>query len=123
MRLAECFREAVREGATALVLVHNHPSGRPEPSPEDVRLTDDAARAGELLGVEVLDHVILGRSGFSSLRATGLYTPRPTQGEAAERPRAAWTADGPDRSAPAGGGRSAEPRRAPPSGSRRQHPL
>jgi DNA repair protein RadC len=88
VRLAECFREAVREGATALVLVHNHPSGRPEPSPEDVRLTAEAARAGELLGIEVLDHVVLARAGFRSLRAAGLYTPRPTGGEAAERPRA-----------------------------------
>src|SRR5262249_36618967 len=55
VRLAECFREAVREGATALVLLHNHPSGDPRASPEDVRLTRDAARAGELLGVELLD--------------------------------------------------------------------
>ena len=75
VRLAECFREAVRAGACAIVVVHNHPSGDTTPSPEDVRLTAEAARAGELLGVEVLDHVIVGAEGFTSLRAAGLFTP------------------------------------------------
>jgi DNA repair protein RadC len=121
VRLAECFREAVREGATALVLVHNHPSGWPEPSPEDVRLTAEAARAGELLGIEVLDHVVLARAGFRSLRAAGLYTPRPTGGEAAERPRAGWTADGADRPAPVTTGHGADADRGSP-GPRRREP-
>jgi DNA repair protein RadC len=62
------FREAVRENAVALVLVHNHPSGDPTPSPEDVRVTGDVRRAGEQLDVELLDHVIVGRSGYVSLK-------------------------------------------------------
>ncbi len=75
VRLGDCFREAVRLGAAALILVHNHPSGDPTPSAEDVRLTAEAAKAGELLGVEVLDHLVIGRPNFVSLREQGLYTP------------------------------------------------
>ena len=75
IRLGDCFREAVAQGAAAVVLVHNHPSGDPTPSPEDVRLTDEAARAGDLLGVELLDHLVIGRAGHVSLRELGLYSP------------------------------------------------
>jgi DNA repair protein RadC len=100
VHLADCFREAVREGATAIVVVHNHPSGDPRPSPDDVRLTEDAARAGELLGVEVLDHIILGRDGFTSLRAAGLYAPELTAGRAAERRRVTWLTVDPTRPVP-----------------------
>jgi DNA repair protein RadC len=76
IRLADCFREAVRAGAAALVLVHNHPSGDPTPSPEDVALTKEAAKAGDLLGIEVLDHIVVGREGaHASLRQRGLYSP------------------------------------------------
>jgi DNA repair protein RadC len=77
VRLADCFRDAVRANAAAMVLVHNHPSGDPGPSDEDVQLTHDAGQAGLLLGITVLDHVILGREGTSSLRALGLYIPPP----------------------------------------------
>jgi DNA repair protein RadC len=75
VRLADCFREAIRCSAAAIVLVHNHPSGEASPSPEDVQLTYDAGRAGLLLGVDILDHVILASDGFVSLRAEGLYIP------------------------------------------------
>ncbi|MCC7368802.1 MAG: hypothetical protein IT306_10290 [Chloroflexi bacterium] len=75
IRLADCYREAVARGAAAVILVHNHPSGDPTPSPDDVRLTAEAARAGDLLGVELLDHLVIGRSGHVSLRERGLYTP------------------------------------------------
>ena len=75
VRLADCFREAVRRSAAAIVLVHSHPSGDPSASPEDVQLTHDAGRAGYLHGIEVLDHVILAHDGFVSLRAEGLYRP------------------------------------------------
>lgn len=76
IRLADCFREAVRAGAAALVLAHNHPSGDPTPSPEDVAVTVDAARIGTLLGIDVLDHVIVGRADrHVSLRERGLFTP------------------------------------------------
>ena len=75
IRLGDCFREAVAQGAAAVVLVHNHPSGDPTPSPEDIRLTADAAQAGDLLGVELLDHVVIGGSDHVSLRERGLYSP------------------------------------------------
>ena len=75
VRLADCFRDAVRANAAAMVLVHNHVSADPTPSADDVQLTHDAGQAGLLLGITVLDHVILGREGTSSLRALGLYVP------------------------------------------------
>ena len=67
----EVFREALREAAAAVVLVHNHPSGDPSPSDEDRRLTERLVRAGELLGIPVLDHVVVAESGFASLRELG----------------------------------------------------
>jgi DNA repair protein RadC len=75
VRLTDCFREAVRHSAAAIVLVHSHPSGDPSPSPEDVQQTSEAGQAGLLLGINVLDHVIVAHDGFVSLRAEGLYSP------------------------------------------------
>lgn len=75
IRIADCFRAAVRLGAAAIVLVHNHPSGDPTPSPEDVRLTAEVGRAGDLLGIDLLDHVVVARGGHASLRERGLYAP------------------------------------------------
>lgn len=74
VRIAELFREAVRENAAAVLLVHNHPSGDPTPSPEDVRLTRDAVEAGRLMDVDVLDHVVIGRgqTPYVSLKERGL---------------------------------------------------
>jgi DNA repair protein RadC len=63
VRVAELFRDAIKENAASLIVVHNHPSGDPEPSPEDVRITAEAVGAGRLLDVEVLDHVVIGRQG------------------------------------------------------------
>jgi len=68
----EVFRPALRESAAALVLVHNHPSGDPAPSAEDREVTARLVRAGELLGVPVLDHVVVAERGYTSLRETGL---------------------------------------------------
>jgi len=80
IRLADCFREAVRQGAAALILVHNHPSADPTPSPEDVAMTVEAARVGALLGIDVLDHLIIGGQGRDvSLRERGLFTPSRAQ--------------------------------------------
>ena len=73
--VGDCFREALRAGAASIVLVHNHPSSDPTPSPEDVRVTQEVARAGLLLGVELLDHVIIGRPGHVSLLERRLFTP------------------------------------------------
>jgi DNA repair protein RadC len=67
----EVFREAVTGGAAAIVLFHNHPSGDPEPSGEDTRLTERLAAAGALMGINVLDHVILGDARYFSYREKG----------------------------------------------------
>ena len=67
----EVFREAVAGSASALVLFHNHPSGDPTPSPEDVALTGRLVMAGRLIGIDVIDHVILGDARYCSFRETG----------------------------------------------------
>ncbi|HVO11245.1 MAG TPA: DNA repair protein RadC [Vicinamibacteria bacterium] len=67
----EVFQEAVVSRAAALVLFHNHPSGDPEPSPEDLALTRRLAAAGSLMGIEVLDHLVLGAGRFVSLKQRG----------------------------------------------------
>ncbi len=72
IRVAEVFREAVRENATALIVAHNHPSGDPTPSPEDVHVTRSIVEAGSLLGIEVLDHLVIGHQYFVSLKERGL---------------------------------------------------
>ena len=68
----EVFQEAVVARAAALVLFHNHPSGDPEPSAEDVALTRRLASAGTLMGIEILDHIVLGAGRFVSLKERGL---------------------------------------------------
>lgn len=68
----EVIRRAMDVGASALILVHNHPSGNPEPSQADIQVTRRIAEAGRLLGVTVHDHVIIGSEGHVSLRAKGL---------------------------------------------------
>lgn len=68
----EVFRPALRDAAAAVVLVHNHPSGDPTPSQEDREVTERLARAGEILGVPVLDHVVVAERGYSSLRESGV---------------------------------------------------
>jgi DNA repair protein RadC len=67
----EVFRPALRESAAAVILVHNHPSGDPAPSREDLEITARLVEAGQLLGVQVLDHVIVAERGYTSLRETG----------------------------------------------------
>lgn len=62
----EIFRQAIIENAAAVVIAHNHPSGDPEPSLDDIRVTKQLVRAGHLLGIELLDHVIVSRNGFYS---------------------------------------------------------
>jgi DNA repair protein RadC len=69
----EVFRTAVAAAAAAVVLLHNHPSGEPQPSDADVRVTRDLVRAGELLKIEVLDHVIIGNPKHCSLRELGYF--------------------------------------------------
>lgn len=72
IRPAELFKEAVRVNAHGILLAHNHPSGSAEPSPEDERTTAAAVQAGEVLGISVLDHLVIGRGSWFSLREKGL---------------------------------------------------
>lgn len=68
----EVIRRALDLGSSAMILVHNHPSGNPEPSEADIRITSRIAEAGQHMGIVVHDHVIVGREGHVSLRARGL---------------------------------------------------
>jgi DNA repair protein RadC len=68
----DVFQEALRVNAASIVLVHNHPSGDPTPSPEDVELTKRLKTAGKHLDIEVLDHVVIGGDSFASLHRLGL---------------------------------------------------
>jgi len=74
----EAFREAIASAAAHLILVHNHPSGDPKPSPDDIRATQELVQAGKIVGIPLLDHVIIGRpsqmnpKGFISLKESGL---------------------------------------------------
>ncbi|MCD4672910.1 MAG: DNA repair protein RadC [Anaerolineaceae bacterium] len=68
VRVAEVFKPAIQHNAASVILVHNHPSGDPGPSPEDVTLTRAAVEAGKLLDIKVLDHLIIGHGRFVSLK-------------------------------------------------------
>ncbi len=67
----EVFKEAIRRSAAAVILIHNHPSGTPEPSGDDLRITARLQEAGRVVGIEVLDHIIIGDGRFASLRERG----------------------------------------------------
>jgi DNA repair protein RadC len=72
----EIFRQAIAERAAAIILVHNHPSGDPTPSPEDEAVTDQIFLAGRLLDIPVHDHVIIGRGRYVSMMEAGLFRTR-----------------------------------------------
>jgi DNA repair protein RadC len=72
VRIAELFRDAVRLHAARLILVHNHPSGDPTPSPDDLHMTAEAVAAGRLLDIAVLDHLVIGHGAYTSLRDRGV---------------------------------------------------
>jgi DNA repair protein RadC len=72
VRVGEVFKVAVRRNAAAIILVHNHPSGDPTPSPDDVAVTRAVVEAGKLLDVDVLDHLIIGHTGWVSMKERGL---------------------------------------------------
>ena len=72
IRTSEVFREAVRENCPAIIVVHNHPSGDPTPSPEDIQVTERLVEAGRALDIDVLDHLIIGGQRFVSLKEQGL---------------------------------------------------
>jgi DNA repair protein RadC len=72
IRVAEIFKYAIRENATAMIIAHNHPSGDPTPSPEDVQVTQRIVEAGRLIDIEILDHIIIGHQRFVSLKERGI---------------------------------------------------
>jgi len=72
VRVGEVFRAAIRANSASIIVVHNHPSGDPTPSPEDVHVTEKIVEAGRLLNIDVLDHLIVTRSRFVSLKERGL---------------------------------------------------
>ncbi len=73
IRISELFREAIRQNCAALILAHNHPSGDPSPSPEDVAVTREIVQAGKILDIDVLDHLVIGAGQkFVSLKERGL---------------------------------------------------
>ncbi|MFZ0544147.1 MAG: DNA repair protein RadC [Candidatus Promineifilaceae bacterium] len=72
VRVGELFRPAIRNNAAAVIVAHNHPSGDPAPSPEDINVTRQIVKAGKLLDIDILDHIIIGRQRFVSLKERGL---------------------------------------------------
>ncbi len=66
------FREALWRNAPAIIVFHNHPSGDPSPSPEDVSVTRNMVAAGTILDIELLDHIVIGRQRFVSMKESGL---------------------------------------------------
>ena len=77
VRVGELFRDAVRLNASGIILVHNHPSGDPTPSPDDLHLTAEALAAGRLLDIQLLDHLVVGHDAWVSLRDRGVAFDRP----------------------------------------------
>ena len=69
----EVFMQAIRDMACAIIICHNHPSGSLDASPEDNEITDRLCKAGELLGINVLDHIIFSHNGYASLRKEGYF--------------------------------------------------
>jgi DNA repair protein RadC len=72
VRVGELFKEAIRKNASSIVVIHNHPSGDPTPSPDDVAVTRAILQAGKLLDVDVLDHIVIGLGRWVSLKERGL---------------------------------------------------
>lgn len=87
VRVGELYRDAVRLNASGVILVHNHPSGDPTPSPDDLHLTAEALAAGRLLDIDLLDHLVVGHDAYVSLRDRGIAFDRP--------PRVASTSEPP----------------------------
>jgi DNA repair protein RadC len=72
MRVGEVFREAIRANSAAIIVAHNHPSGDCSPSPEDAAITRELVKAGQLLDIDIVDHLVIGRGKFVSLKERGL---------------------------------------------------
>ena len=72
----EVFKPAIKKSSSAIIVVHNHPSGDPTPSKEDIDVTNRLIKAGELLGIDVLDHIVIGDNAYISLKEKGLFGTR-----------------------------------------------
>jgi DNA repair protein RadC len=72
VRIGELFKHAIRRNSAAIIIVHNHPSGDPSPSPDDIALTRGIVQAGRLLDIEVLDHLVIGQGRYVSLKERGM---------------------------------------------------
>jgi DNA repair protein RadC len=72
VRVGELFKSAIRRNASAIIIAHNHPSGDPTPSPDDVAITRAIVQAGKLLDIDVLDHLVIGQGRFVSMKERGL---------------------------------------------------
>ena len=72
MRVGELYKAAIRRNAAAIIIAHNHPSGRCEASPDDVAITRAVVQAGQLLDITCLDHLILGHGSYVSLKESNL---------------------------------------------------
>jgi len=72
VRVGELFKDAIRRNAASIIVVHNHPSGDPTPSPDDIALTRVITQAGKMLDVEVVDHLVIGQGRYVSLKERGL---------------------------------------------------
>ena len=72
VRVGELYRDAIRLNAARIILVHNHPSGDPTPSPDDLHLTAEALAAGRLLDIDLVDHLVIGHDAWVSLRDRGV---------------------------------------------------
>lgn len=69
----EVFKNAIKKSSNSVILVHNHPSGNPSPSKEDINITKRLIEAGDILGIKVIDHVIIGKGKFISLKEEGIF--------------------------------------------------
>ena len=72
VRVSEVFKDAVKENCPSIIVVHNHPSGDPTPSEDDISLTRHMFEAGQLLDIDLLDHIVIGHEKFVSMKSKGL---------------------------------------------------
>jgi DNA repair protein RadC len=72
VRVGELFRAAIQRNAASIIVVHNHPSGDPTPSPEDIALTKSIVQAGKLLDIDLIDHLVIGQNKYVSMKERGL---------------------------------------------------
>ena len=84
VRVAEVLRPAIRENLPSIIVVHNHPSGDPTPSPEDIAITREIVAGGRMMGIDVLDHVVVGGTSYMSMKDQALGFPK--RGEAPRTP-------------------------------------